>query len=67
MLYFTFKQNNYIEVLTELPYNKLFIFKNFIKRIYRKKYIFDYLFFFKYIISIIITICLVILNLIDDC
>ena len=53
-------------IFYSISFNKLFIFKNFIKRIYRKKYLFDYLFFFKYIVTAIININLLILNLFDD-
>lgn len=54
------------EIFYITPFNKLFIFKNFVKRVYRKKYLFDYLFFFKYLITAIISINLLILNLFND-
>lgn len=66
-LYEDVENEVFIENLLEIYYSKLFIFKNFGKRILQKKYIFDYIFIVKYIVDFIINISFLLFNLFDDC
>jgi len=66
-LYEDVENEVFIENLLEIYYSKLFIFKNFSKRIFQKEYIFDYIFIIKYIVDFIINISLLLSDLFDDC
>ena len=52
--------------VVEMTNSQLYIFKNFSKRIYLKKNLFDYLYTIKYIINLIILSCLRIIDIFND-
>ena len=66
-LYDDVENEVFIENFLEIYYSKLFIFKDFSKRIFQKEYIFDHIFIVKYITDIIINISLLLSDLFDDC
>ena len=47
-------------------YGRLFVFKNFSKRLYKKAVFFDYLYILKFINNIIIFLCLTLVEIFTD-
>lgn len=65
-MYLNYESKKKFSTAQSATYDKIFIFKNFSKRLFKKEYIFDYLFFCKIIINYIIIICLVVSEIFED-
>lgn len=65
-MYLNLESTKKFSIVQNATYDKIFIFKNFSKRLYKKSYIFDYLFFLKLVVNYIIVISLTVSEIFED-
>lgn len=65
-MYSYYESKKIFSTAQSATYDKIFIFKNFSKRLLKKKYIFDYVYILKIIANFVILVCLVTLEMFED-